>query len=77
MGSSFRLYSFMALRDLAEVRAIPVTVRDQQVWVRTDIKGNAAKLFSALGVRIPPKMLRGPQNVVAQADPEATSARNG
>lgn len=71
------LTAFMALRDLAEVRAVPVTIRDQQVWVRTDIAGNAAKLFSALGVRIPPKMLIGPENVVAQTNPDSGSACNG
>lgn len=71
------LTAFMALRDLAEVRAVPVTIRNQTAWVRTDIAGNAAKLFSALGVRIPPKLLQEPQNVVAQGDPEATSVDNG
>lgn len=68
-----------AMRELAEVKAIPVSLRGKTVWVRTDIKDNAAKLFKALGVAIPPKLLSIavspggltpillPENVVAQA----------
>jgi transposase len=46
-----------AMRELADVKAIPVTLRGNTVWVRTDIKDNAAKLFRALGITIPPKLL--------------------
>lgn len=46
-----------AMRELAEVRAIPVKVRSHTIWVRTDISGNAAKLFSAIGLKPPPKTL--------------------
>jgi len=49
-----------AMRELAEVRAIPVKVRDQTYWLRTDINGNAAKLLRAVGVAIPPKLLNPP-----------------
>lgn len=49
-----------AMRELAEVRAIPVKVKDQTFWMRTDIKGNAAKLLRAVGVTIPPKLLNPP-----------------
>lgn len=58
-----------AMRDLQEVRAIPVKVRSSTLWVRTDISGNAYKLFSAIGLKAPPKVLRltKGQNVVAQA----------
>lgn len=49
-----------AMRELAEVRAIPVKVKDQTFWVRTDIKGNAVKLLRAVGVAIPPKLLNLP-----------------
>lgn len=45
------------MRELVEVKAIPVTLRGNTVWVRTDIKDNAAKLFRALGITIPPKLL--------------------
>lgn len=47
-----------AMQELAEVRAIPVKLRDNLVWVRNDIKGNAAQLLKAIGVRIPPKLLK-------------------
>ena len=47
-----------AMRELREVRAVPVDIRNQTVWVRTDISGNATTLLRASGVRIPPKMLK-------------------
>jgi hypothetical protein len=47
-----------AMRELAEVRAIPVKLKETTIWVRTDIKGNAAKVFKTLGVAIPPKLLK-------------------
>ena len=47
-----------AMRELQEVRAIPVKVRSTTMWVRTDITGNAHKLFSAIGLKAPPKVLR-------------------
>ena len=47
-----------AMQELAEVRAIPVKIKDVQVWVRNDIKGNAARLFSAIGAPIPPRLLK-------------------
>ncbi len=46
-----------AMRELQEVRAIPVKVRSSTIWVRTDITGNAQKLFSAIGLKAPPKVL--------------------
>lgn len=46
-----------SLRELCEVRAIPVRVKEKTFWVRTDIKGNAATLFKVMGVKIPPKLL--------------------
>jgi hypothetical protein len=59
-----------AMRELQEVRAVPVKVRNTTLWVRTDINGNAHKLFSAIGLKPPPKVLRltsKSENVVAQA----------
>ena len=58
-----------AMRELQEVRAVPVKVRSTTMWVRTDIHGNAHKLFSAIGLKPPPKVLRltKSENVVAQA----------
>lgn len=57
-----------AMKELSEVRAIPVEIRSKKIWVRTDIQGNAAKLFLAAGVKIPPKVLnlQKNENVVAQ-----------
>ena len=46
------------MRELAEVRAVPVRMKGQTVWLRTDIKGNAAKLLKAIGAPIPPKILK-------------------
>ena len=56
-----------AMRELHEVRAIPVTVRSTTMWVRTDIAGNAHKLFAAIGLKEPPKLLcvEKHENVVA------------
>ncbi len=58
-----------AMQELQDVRAIPVKVRSTTMWVRTDINGNANKLFSAIGLKPPPKLLRitKSENVVAQA----------
>jgi len=58
-----------AMRELQEVRAVPVKVHSTTMWVRTDINGNATKLFSAIGLKPPPKVLRlsKSENVVAQA----------
>lgn len=47
-----------AMKELCEVRAVPVEFgNDNTVWVRTDINGNAAKLFTAAGIKQPPKIL--------------------
>lgn len=65
-----------AMLELKEVRVMPVNLRGKTAWVRTDIKGNAAKIFKAIGLAIPPKLLKissGDQpvkntpNVVVQA----------
>jgi transposase len=57
-----------AMKELQEVRAVPVTVHSTTMWVRTDICGNAHKLLSAVGLKPPPKILRvtNNENVVAQ-----------
>lgn len=47
-----------AMRELAEIRAIPVRLKGNLVWVRNDIKGNAARLLGAIGAPIPPKLLK-------------------
>ncbi len=57
-----------AMRELQEVRAIPVNIKSNTIWVRTDISGNANKLFSSIGLKVPPKVLSftKSKNVVAQ-----------
>ena len=45
------------MRDLREVRAVPVKVRDAVIWLRTAIDGNSAEMFRAAGVQIPKKLL--------------------
>lgn len=47
-----------AMQELAEVRAVPVRVKGNLVWVRNDIKGNAAQIFKAIGAPLPPKLLK-------------------
>ena len=57
-----------AMRELQEVRAIPVQIKSTTMWVRTDIAGNAQKLFAAIGLKPPPKVLnlsKKIKNVVA------------
>lgn len=50
-----------AFDALNQVRAIPVTVRGQTVWVRTRIEGIAAKILQILKLRIPADVLKLPK----------------
>ena len=46
------------MKELCEVRAVPVEFGGRKtVWVRTEIHGNAAKIFTASGIKHPPKIL--------------------
>ena len=45
------------MKDLCEVRAIPVKIKDSVIWVRTNIKGNASEMFRVAGVRVPSRLL--------------------
>jgi transposase len=47
-----------AMRELQEIRAIPVQIKSTTLWVRTDVAGNAQKLFAAIGLKPPSKVLR-------------------
>ncbi|NJK85094.1 MAG: IS1634 family transposase [Bacteroidales bacterium] len=47
-----------AMEELNRVMAIPVKVRNETIWVRTDIPPNAQKLIKTIGMRIPPKILQ-------------------
>ncbi len=67
-----QLSAVTTFRELADVRAIPVRVGKQMLWIRTDIKGHVAILFKRLGIRIPPKLLKT-ECVVAQEHAELVS----
>lgn len=47
-----------AMDELNRVMAIPVKIRKQTIWVRTDIPPNAQNLMKAIGMRVPPKILQ-------------------
>ena len=49
-----------AMKELNEIRAIPIKVCNRVIWRRTDIVGNAVFLFRAPGVAIPAKVLKAP-----------------
>jgi len=49
-----------AMEELSRVMAVPVKVKKETIWLRTDIPPNAIKLMKAIGMKIPPKIL--PQN---------------
>lgn len=51
-----------SLKELNEVRAVPVKIRDKTIWCRTDIAGNAAAIFHAVGAAIPSKILKTSTN---------------
>jgi transposase len=47
----------VAMEELNQVMAVPVRVRKETIWLRTDIPPNACKLFKAIGMPIPPKII--------------------
>ena len=54
---SRQLTVVQAMDEVAQVMAIPVKVRKETIWVRTDIPPNAASLMKAIGMRIPAKII--------------------
>lgn len=46
-----------AMEQLAQVMAVPVNMKKETIWLRTDIPPNALKLIKAIGMKIPPKIL--------------------
>ena len=54
---SRQLTVVQAMDELTQVMAIPVKVRKETIWVRTDIPTNAANLMKSIGMRIPPKII--------------------
>jgi transposase len=51
------LTAALAFEELNTVLAIPVKIKEQTIWVRTDIPKNAQKLLQVLHMKIPPKIL--------------------
>lgn len=51
------LSAALAFEELNSVMAIPVKVKKQTIWVRTDIPENALKLLRILHMKIPPKII--------------------
>jgi len=51
------LTAVIAMEELNSVLAIPVKIKSQTIWVRTDIPENAQNLLKAMNMRIPPKIL--------------------
>jgi len=47
-----------AMEQLMQVMAVPVKVKKETIWLRTDIPSNAIKLLKAIGMKIPPKILQ-------------------
>ncbi len=43
----------VAMDELNQVMAVPVRVRKETIWLRTNIPPNACKLFNALGANCP------------------------
>jgi transposase len=54
------LTAVAAMEELNRVMAVPVKIKKETIWLRTDIPPNAIKLMKAIGMKIPPKIL--PQN---------------
>lgn len=46
-----------AMDQLSRVMAVPVQIKKETIWLRTDIPPNAIKLMKAIGMKIPPKIL--------------------
>jgi transposase len=46
-----------AMDEMNQVMAIPVRIKKETIWIRTDIPPNAVKLIRAIGMQIPPKIL--------------------
>lgn len=46
-----------AMDELNQVMAVPVRIKKETIWIRTDIPPNAVKLLRAIGMQIPPKII--------------------
>ncbi len=52
------LTTVQGLKELNQVLAIPIKIKKQTIWVRTDIPKNAMKLLNAISIKTPPKILK-------------------
>jgi len=52
------LTTVQGLKELNQVLAIPIKIKNQTIWVRTDIPENAMKLLNSISIKIPPKILK-------------------
>lgn len=50
----------VAMDELNQVMAVPVRIKKDTIWLRTDIPPNAIKMIKAIGMQIPPKILPKP-----------------
>ncbi|MEJ5267849.1 MAG: hypothetical protein WHW07_08620, partial [Bacteroidales bacterium] len=51
------LTAMAAMEELSRVMAVPVKIKKETIWLRTDIPPNAIKLIKSIGMKIPPKIL--------------------
>lgn len=51
------LTAVAAMQELSKVMAVPVKIKKETIWLRTDIPPNAIKLIKSIGMKIPPKIL--------------------
>jgi len=47
-----------AMKELCQLMAVPVKIKKDTVWIRTDIPQNALSLFRSIGMKIPQKILK-------------------
>jgi hypothetical protein len=59
--------------DLAELKAVDLTLDGQRYRLRTDLQGSAFAAFAAAGVRLPPVLTHHGGASAAQSEP-ATEA---
>lgn len=61
------------LRDLEDLREVRITMGEKEFLLRTELKGDAGKVFQAVGMAIPPKMVSTTKAAESQT-PEAVRA---
>lgn len=56
----YTLTAKQAMEELNQAMAIPVQIKKETIWLRTDIPPNGIKLLKSIGMSVPPKII--PQN---------------